>query len=172
MIPTPPNTFSVRPYAEQWFAWVDVALCFWPGVGKRSSRVNPFLAPIVGRAGVYLLAWSKAPPAILGPRESSVVYVGETNWFKGRMGDFANSAGFRGARRRGHSAAWRWPEGRTESLWLAFFETPGAEADLPAHLAVGWRKWMEAVAIEEYRQANGGAAPALNTSSDGAIALD
>lgn len=67
------------------------------------------------------------------------------------MDDLANSAGFWGERRDGHSAGRRWPKGRTENLWVAFFEIGHK---LPDHLAKGLRKWMEAVAIEEHRAAH------------------
>jgi hypothetical protein len=77
-----------------------------------------------------------------------VWYIGETVYFANRMGGFGNSAGFWGERRFGHSAAWRWPEGKWENMWVAFFEVG---KDLAPHLAAGLRKWLEAVALEEYR---------------------
>ena len=102
--------------------------------------------------GVYLIAWSLQTPSRLDPREVKVRYIGETHSFRDRMGGFANSAGFWGERRFGHSAAWRWPEGKWENIWIAFF--PVGE-QLETHLATGLRKWMEAVALEEYRLEHG-----------------
>jgi hypothetical protein len=74
------------------------------------------------------------------------------------MGGFSNSAGFWGSRAKGHSAGWRWPQGESQHLWVAYFP---AGNDLPSHLAEGWRKWLEAVALEEHRAIQGNL-PALN----------
>jgi hypothetical protein len=94
-----------------------------------------------------------------------VKYVGETADFRSRMGYFARSAGFWGDRKDGHSAGWRWPENASGNLWIAFFEV-GAE--LPAHLAEGLRKWMEAVALEEHRLEHGNL-PAVNAAKNEVI---
>lgn len=167
-IPSPPNSFAgLLAFAERWFHWQDVAACFWPGPGGRSKRVNPVLAPVRHSGGVYLLAWSQAAPALVHPSAAEVVEIGETNWFKGRMHQFRSSAGFLGTRDDGHSTAWRWPEGRHENLWVAFFELGGK---LEYHLAKGLRVWMEAVAFEEHRQANG-SLPLLN-AADGVVVFD
>jgi hypothetical protein len=99
-----------------------------------------------------LVAWSRQPPPRLHPREAAVRYVGETHSFANRMGGFGNSAGFWGERRFGHSAAWRWPEGKSENMWVAFFVVG---EQLAPHMAVGLRKWLEAVALEEYRLEHG-----------------
>jgi hypothetical protein len=83
---------------------------------------------------------------------TEVRYIGETINFNQRMGGFGNSAGFWGGRRFGHSAGWRWPEGQAEHCWIAFFPVGN---ELLTHLATGMRKWLEAVALEEYRLACG-----------------
>ncbi len=167
-IPVPPNTFAgLVAFAERWFHWGDVAACFWPGAGGRSERVNPLLAPVRHSGGIYLLAWSDAAPALVHPSAAEVVEIGETNWFKRRMDQFRTSAGFLGARNDGHSTAWKWPEGRHENLWVAFFELGG---ELEYHLAKGLRVWMEAVAFEEHRQATG-SLPFLN-AADGVVEFD
>ena len=83
------------------------------------------------------------------PRDAKVRDIGETAYFTTRMGGFGNSAGFWGQRRCfGHSAAWRWPEGKWKKLWVAFFVVGEG---LEPHLAEGLRKWLEAVALEEHR---------------------
>jgi hypothetical protein len=100
-----------------------------------------------------MLAWSgkrlTEPTAV----ESGVWYIGETNWFKARLGQFGASAGFFGKRRNGHSGGWRWPEGQTKNMRIAFFPVP-APREQP-HLGVGLRKWLEALAIEDYRRTHG-----------------
>jgi hypothetical protein len=82
----------------------------------------------------------------------------------------ANQAG-ETATKPGNEAIWRhhrkWPEGRDENLWVAFFELGG---ELESHLAKGLRVWMEAVAFEEHKQANG-SLPLLN-AADGVVVLD
>jgi hypothetical protein len=84
------------------------------------------------------------------------------------MGNFGNSAGFWGQPSSGHSAGWRWPPGKSEHLWVAFFE---AGNDLPAHLAEGLRVWLEAVAQEEHRVLHG-EVPPLNRGGKNCIDLD
>jgi hypothetical protein len=81
-----------------------------------------------------------------------IKYIGETHYFKARMGGLAWSAGFWGERAFGHSAGWRWPEGKNKLLWVAFFEV--IKEKEREHLARGLRCWLEGVALEEYRQAN------------------
>jgi len=98
------------------------------------------------------MAWAKQPPEV-HPSHAAVQYVGETGEFRSRMNDFARSAGFRGEPCNGHSGAYRWECGRREHLWVAFFHVAcplGQE-----HLGIGLRKWLEAVALEEHRRANG-----------------
>ncbi len=151
-VPRPPTRFDLEAFAGRWFSWADINACFWPGRGGRAAAVNPLLAPVRNLGGVYLLAWSEQPPAALRPVAAEVRYIGETDNFRQRMGGFGNSAGFWGERRLGHSAGWRWPEGRSEHLWVAFF--PVGE-DLVPHLATGMRKWLEAVALEEHLRALG-----------------
>lgn len=152
IIPTPPNCFDVPAFARKWFHWDEINACFWPGAGGRSERVNPELAPIRKRGGVYVLAWSRQRPVPFRPDMPEVKYIGETGEFKSRMGRFRDSAGILGKRYDGHSAGWRWPKAATQYLWVAFFEIG---TGLPDHLACGLRKWMEAVALEEHRVGNG-----------------
>lgn len=149
---SPPAEFSFTACAEEWFHWLDIQKCFWPGAGKRSALINPVLGPIGKLGGVYLLAWSKQAPERMHPAASEVRYIGETYWFKDRMDGFRRSAGLLGERTNGHSAAWRWPLGQCENLWVAFFEIP--HLPLPDYLCKGWRKYMEAIAIHEHVIAN------------------
>jgi len=114
--------------------------------------VNSDLAPVRFVGGIYCVAWSSEPPLIVNPTDVAVRYIGETSEFLRRIGQFGDSAGFCGARRNGHSAAWRWPVGQTANTWISFFPI-GSE--LLPHLADGMRSWMEAVALEEFRLAHG-----------------
>lgn len=143
-----PLSFDARAHEGTWFRWADVEACFWPGRGGRAEKVNPKLAPVRYCGGVYLLAWSPIPPERLHPATAEVKYIGQTNNFRGRMGQFATSAGFWGQRANGHSAGWRWPEGQTRDTWIAFFEVGES---LRPHLAAGLRCWMEGLALEEHR---------------------
>jgi hypothetical protein len=160
-IPRPPNYFKWKAYKGRWFSWSQIAKCFWPGVGRRSKKVDAGLCSIAKSSGVYLLAWSEKPPAKVHPRVKEIEYIGESNHFKSRMGGFRNSAGFRGKRSFGHSAAWRWKKG-WKKLWVAFFEIGTDLIDDRRHLAEGLRRWAEAVALEEHRAANGGSLPQIN----------
>lgn len=147
-----PTSFDVPPFAGRWFHWTDIAACFWPGRGGRATVINPNLAPVRTLGGVYCFAWSAGAPPSIAPTDGAVRYIGETNEFLRRMGQFGNSAGFWGKRQNGHSAGWRWPAGRSESAWVSFY--PIGNELLP-HLADGMRVWMEAVALEEYRLVHG-----------------
>src|SRR5689334_18403024 len=107
----PPNSFSLTPFAGRWFPWSEIGVCFRPGRGGRSSQVNPTLCPVRDLGGVYLIAWARKAPESLHPTHPAVLYVGETANFKRRLCQFGDSAGFFGDRRKGHSAAFRWPLG-------------------------------------------------------------
>lgn len=168
VIDSVPTSFDVPAFAGRWFSWVEVAECFWPGRGGRASQVNPELAPVRYTGGVYCLAWSPEPPTILGPTAAEARYIGATNEFRRRIGQFGNSAGFWGERQNGHSAAWRWPKGCTDHAWLSFF--PIGNELLP-HLAAGMRFWMEAVALEEFRLVHG-RLPEINEAVDEVEAFD
>jgi hypothetical protein len=96
-----------------------------------------------------MVSWS---PTEHWPTDAAVRYIGETNAFLRRMGQFGESAGFWGNRQNGHSAGWRWPAGHSDSTWVSFFPIGN---DLLPHLADGMRVWMEAVALEEYRLVHG-----------------
>jgi hypothetical protein len=168
MIPQPPTSFSLSPLGGGWHHWQGINECFWPGRGKRAVYVNAQLASARERGGVYLLAWSRSAPQSANPTDRAVRYVGETSCYCKRMGGFGNSAAFWGDRRDGHSAARRWPVGRNEHLWIAFF--PLGE-DLEPHLARGLRRWMEAVAIEVHREVHG-IVPRLNNNGRQCIELD
>ena len=167
-IPSPPVTFDLEAFAGQWFHWRDVTPWFWPRAGGRSERVNRVLAPVRSEGGVYFLAWSPDVPAEARPKASEICYIGETVRFKNRMTQFSNSAGFNGDRKTGHNPAMRWPEGRKEHLWVAFFKV--VEDPLQPHVEEGLRRWMEAVALEEHRLAHG-ALPQLNVKGKEPIAL-
>src|SRR5262245_55579100 len=154
-IPTPPTSLNWPPLGRRWFHWSEIEACFWPGPGCRGRSVDPELADIKEYGGVYLLAWSVDEPARRFPqRYQAVKYIGETHWFKARMGGFGTSAGFWGRPDFGHSAGWSWPEGKKKNLWVAFFDVT-AGLELERHLAKGLRCWIEGVAFEEYRIANG-----------------
>ena len=168
-IPTPPTVFDLTAFGGRWYHWREVRACFWPGRGHKSHLVDPDLAEVRFVGGVYLLAWSEAPPSILLPTAREVQEIGETGEFLRRMGQFGNSAGFFGDRCNGHSTAWKWPLGRTEKLWVGFF--PAGDEFLPRkHMAKAWRGWLEGVAFDEHLQAHG-TLPALN-AADGEIELD
>ena len=150
--------FSLPPFRGIWFPWDRVAACFWPGGGKRSESVDPELAPVRTRSGVYLMAWG-TPEATPLPSDPVVRYVGQSLAFKKRMQQFATSAAFFWADRAdGHSAAWRWPAGRTDRLSVAFFPL---EPDLPPHLATGYLHLEEALALDAYYKRHG-TLPPLN----------
>ena len=161
VIASVPTSFDLRPHAGRWYLWSDINACFWPGPGKRAATVNLELANSRGLGGVYLFAWSEQQPVILASTLAAIRYIGETSNFKRRMGQFGNSAGFWGKRAKGHSAGWRWPEGQTQKTWVAFFPVGN---DLQPHLATGLRRWMEAVAQEEYRLAHG-SLPEINAAT-------
>jgi len=127
--------------------------------------VNPTLCPVRFLGGVYLISWSIKAPRELHPSDAAVQYIGETGEFRRRAGQFGTSAGLFGPRAKGHSAAWRWPLGKKEHLWMSFFEVDGA---LRPHLAKGMRHWLEGVGLEEYRQVHG-ALPPLNRVEDGEL---
>lgn len=150
-IPVPPSSFSVAAHGRGWYRWSEVADCFFPRYrgGTTSAAADEVLAPAKDEGGIYLIAQSASEPASPRPEDAAVVYVGETVWFKRRMDQFGDSAGLWGARANGHSAGWRYT-GSGEDLWVAFFvvEWPLAQP----HLAEGMRKWLESVALEEYRQ--------------------
>ena len=148
VIDSVPASFDLQPFGGRWFRWDEVSECFWPGRGRRAMVVNPKLAPVRHRGGIYCVAWSQQVPQCVGPTAAEVKYIGETGEFLRRLGQFGESAGFGGGRRNGHSAAWRWPLGQKENTWVSFFEVGET---LRAHLAEGLRHWIEAVALEEYR---------------------
>jgi hypothetical protein len=152
VIESVPLSFDVQAIAARWFSWKDMESCFWPGRGGRAVSVNPVLAPVRYCGGVYCLAWALTSPTVVGPIAPEVRYIGETSEFRRRMGQFGTSAGFWGERRPGHSGGWRWPAGQSQHTWVSFY--PIGNELLP-HLATGMRAWMEAVALEEFRLANG-----------------
>jgi hypothetical protein len=152
VIDSVPTSFDLPPFGGRWFQWADVSQCFWPGRGRRRMLVNPELAPVCFQGGVYCFAWSQQSPRTVGPTAAEVKYIGQTGEFHRRMREFGTSAGFRGKRCNGHSAAWNWPLGREEHAWVSFFVLGGS---LLPHMAEGMRHWMEAVALEEYRLVRG-----------------
>jgi hypothetical protein len=156
-----PLKFDLTPYNRSWFAWKEVAACFWPGHGKRSIDTNPTLGKLVQLGGIYLFAHSEDEPRETPhPASFLVQYIGETNNFKTRMSGFGRSAGFWGQRENGHSAAWAWdkPQGET---WVAFF-VMGNDTGASEHVLTGLRKWTEALALDEYFQTHN-KLPNLNT---------
>jgi len=155
----PSEQFDLIPYENRWFPWTDIKECFWPGRGGRSHAINPGLASIRNSAGIYCIAWAPAGTTPT-PDEQKVQYIGQTKNFKARMGQFASSAGiFKIDRYDGHSAAWRWPKGKTEQMMLAFYPLSEPEAD---HMQTGRLFWYEALAINSYFLKHNNTIPPLN----------
>jgi hypothetical protein len=155
----PINVFDLSAHDKRWFHWDEVAACFWPGQGKRSSAVNADLAQIKEAAGIYCIAWApdSGEPT---PADQAVQYIGQTKSFKNRMSQFATSAGiFWDERYSGHSAAWRWPQGKVEKMMIAFFPIPEIDTD---HMQTGLLFWYEALAINAYYLKHGNNLPPLN----------
>lgn len=152
----PPVVFNLAAHLNAWCTWSRMTKCFWPRYHgfHTSKKADAELAPMVDAGGIYLVADSVQQPVSLHPSDASVIYVGETSRFKRRMGQFGDSAGLwdDGLRTAGHSAGLRVKLQR-DRLWLAFFpvELPRGQR----HLGAGLRLWIEALAIEEYRVANG-----------------
>lgn len=155
----PSERFDLIPHENRWFPWTDVEECFWPGRGGRSHAINPSLASIRNAAGIYCVAW--APTGTIPiPDEQKVQYIGQTKNFKARMNQFASSAGiFWDDRYDGHSAAWRWPKGKTAKMMIAFFPLSEPEAD---HMQTGRLFWYEALAINLYFLRHDNSLPPLN----------
>lgn len=151
--------FDLSPHENRWFTWAEVEECFWPGQGGRSHAVNPSLANVRNAGGIYCIAWgttSKMPT----PDEQQVQYIGQTKNFKARMAQFASSAGiFWDDRYDGHSAAWRWPQGATAKMMIAFFPLSATEPD---HMNTGRLFWYEALAINLYFIKHDNLLPPLN----------
>lgn len=148
--------FILKPYASRWFEWERVNECFWPGVGGRSEKVDPEIAPVRVQSGIYAIAWGE-PLSAPNPADSHVQYIGMTDNFKNRMSQFASSAGIHyDGRYKGHSAAWRWPEAKIERMKVAFFPL---HEDLVPHLKSGFLYWQEALAIDSYFRAHGKVPP-------------
>ena len=155
----PTEIFDLNPHENRWFTWAEVGECFWPGKGCRSHDIDPSLASIRNAAGIYCIAWAptSTTPA---PDEPSVQYIGQTKNFKARMSQFASSAGiFWDERYDGHSAAWRWPQGETAKMMIAFFPVYENEAD---HMLTGRLFWYEALAINNYFLKHDNVLPPLN----------
>jgi hypothetical protein len=123
-------------FGDRWFGWDDLRHAFWGRVGRpKDFDLKDFdlsLASVRASGGLYCVAFSAGPPARVHPTAREAVYFGETSAFGRRMEQFASSAGFWGERRGGHYAAWWWPAGRTEGLWVSFYVLgdvlPGGEA--------------------------------------------
>lgn len=110
------------------------------------------------QSGVYVIAWG-APSGVPNPVDSHVQYIGMTDNFKNRISQFASSAGIHyDGRYDGHSAAWRWPEGKVESLVIGFFPL---EEKMEPHLKSGFLYWQESLAIDAYFKVHG-IVPPLN----------
>ena len=155
----PSELFDLLPHDNRWFPWTDVEECFWPGRGGRSNKINPRLASIKNAAGIYCIAWSPTG-TVPTPDEPGLQYIGQTKNFKARMAQFASSAGiFWEERYDGHSAAWRWPQGETEKMMIAFFPLLEPESD---HMLTGRLFWYEALAINSYFLKHGDTLPPLN----------
>lgn len=154
--------FDLSPHENRWFTWAEVEECFWPGQGGRSHAVNPSLANVRNAGGIYCIAWgttSKMPT----PDEQQVQYIGQTKNFKARMAQFASSAGiFWDDRYDGHSAAWRWPQGATAKMMIAFFPLSATEPD---HMNTGRLFWYEALAINLYFIKHDNRLPPLNVAA-------
>ncbi|WP_206360381.1 hypothetical protein, partial [Pseudomonas viridiflava] len=143
----PSELFDLTPHLNRWLPWREVKECFWPGVGKRSNAINPALASIRNTAGIYCIAWEPIGE-MPAPDEINVQYIGQTKNFKNRIAQFATSAGLRwDDRYSGHSAAWRWPQGKETKMKIAFFPLQGPHTD---HMQTGHLFWYEALAIESF----------------------
>ncbi len=150
--------FGLQPFLNQWFRWDRINTCFWPGAGSRSEKIDPGLSPIRRMSGIYVIAWGDLSGSP-SPECSEVQYVGMTDNFKNRMGQFATSSGIHYEERySGHSAAWRWPQGKSELMHIAFFPLL---LELMPHLKVGLLHWQEALAIDMYYKKHG-VVPPLN----------
>ncbi len=163
-----PKAFDLKAHNATWYSWADIDECFWPGAGRRSSKVNEVLAEVVKAKGVYCIAWK--PKGEVAPTNKSVRYIGQTNLFKRRMEQFGWSAGFWDGRDSGHSAGWRWPAGRKKDMAVAFFPLQGD--GLGAHMIEGFLHWYEALAMEAHFQKNNCELPRLNAQKKGVISLD
>ena len=161
------DRFDLQPFLGQWFLWDRINACFWPGAGGRSERVDPDLSPVRGMSGIYVIAWGE----LSGKPEPGcpeVQYIGMTDNFKIRIAQFASSSGIHYEDRySGHSAAWRWPLGKSELMHVAFFPL---QEDLVSHLKKGLLHWKEALAIDAYFRRHG-TVPPLN-GGDGPISFD
>lgn len=152
------NNFNLYPHSEKWFSWEEVNSCFWPGKGNLSCKVNPELSSVISMSGIYLIGWGEKK-GIPTPNSPIVKYIGMTENFKNRIGQFASSSGLHyDDRYDGHSAAWRWPSGKSEQMVIAFFELPKNQEK---HLRIGLLHWQEALAIHEYYKKYG-VIPPLN----------
>lgn len=153
------RTFSLKPFEDRWFSWQRIAPCFWPGLGKLAASADPLLAPVRTMGGVYLIGWGE-PEKMPAPTDPAVQYVGQTSNFKRRMKKFKASGGFDSLKRRkGHSAAGRWPLGKNQKMHVAFF--PLKENVLP-HMATGLLYLEEALALDAYYRKYG-KLPPLNS---------
>ena len=150
-LPPLPRQFDLVAYQGRWYRWREMSRCFWPGRGISAKHVDPVLAETCAAGGVYVIGWKKSPSNSVTHTDPAVVYIGETSSFRRRMGDWSNSAGFWGDRRKGHSGAWRWDKGDSH-LSVAFFLVGEA---LPRRLAKHVRCYFEVLALEEFRVANG-----------------
>ncbi|TMQ20817.1 MAG: hypothetical protein E6J90_15745 [Deltaproteobacteria bacterium] len=167
LLDAPPTAFLLPAHLGTWCSWARVTKCFWPRYSgfNTSKKADAELAPMVYLGGIYLIANSGIQaPLSLHAADPSVIYVGETSWYKRRIGQFGDSAGLwdDGLRTKGHSAGLRVKLQR-DRLWIAFFpvEWPRGQR----HLGIGLRLWLEALAIEEHRVANG-SLPIVNAGEE------
>lgn len=160
--------FSLNPYINTWFSWDRVNECFWPGAGGRSEHIDPELAPVRLMSGIYVIGWGDCS-SIPTPSADIVQYIGMTQNFKNRIGQFAISSGLHyDERYNGHSAGWRWPIGRRVHMKIAFFPLKDNYA---LHMKSGILHYYEALAIDTYYQKFGNIVPPLNRRN-GIIELD
>src|SRR5689334_16475859 len=102
--PRPPSSFELEPLGSEWLHWSKLALQAFPGRGVPRQGGLQELADV---GGIYLLAWSETRPLELSPAERTVKYIGETDRFLRRLGQFGCAAGLltgSGA----HSGGARW----------------------------------------------------------------
>ena len=133
--------FGLKPFENRWFHWDEIAKCFWPGQGERSEFINSSLAPARKMAGIYVICWSKEPPTLVAPSSPRVMYIGQFKNFKKRLEQFGWSAGLWDEDRyNDHSAAWRWPQGESKWLWVAFYPLANS---YPEHIKVGLLYWQD-----------------------------
>lgn len=124
--------------------------------------------------GTYLVAhFPSAPPQAVDRTDASIFYIGETHGptrsLRARLLDFGKSAGFLGAQRAGHYAAWAFPEFSRQNaieandVYVAICPYLGENTNEPADARGVFPTLVEAITLWSYTLRHGGM-PALNNS--------